>query len=76
MGRGQSSEAPPRYANVVQSLGPGPLLECLFAERAQGRTAALLHYYGFTIAWRYGDWNGERLTAASPSIIVVCSKRA
>jgi SAM-dependent methyltransferase len=38
--------------------------------------AALLHYNGFTIARRYGDWNGEPLTAASPSIIVVCRKRA
>ena len=37
--------------------------------------AALLHYNGFTIARRYGDWNGEPLTAASPSIIVVCRKR-
>jgi SAM-dependent methyltransferase len=37
---------------------------------------ALLHYNGFTIARRYGDWNGEPLTAASPSIIVVCRKRA
>ena len=38
--------------------------------------AALLHYNGFTIARRYGDWDGEPLTAASPSIIVVCRKRA
>jgi hypothetical protein len=37
---------------------------------------ALLHYNGFTIARRYGDWNGEPLTAASRSIIVVCRKRA
>ncbi len=38
--------------------------------------AALLHYNGFTIVRWYGDWNGEPLTAASPSIIVVCRKRA
>src|SRR5918997_236068 len=36
--------------------------------------AALLHHNGFTIARRYGDWDGEPLTAASPSIIVVCRK--
>ncbi len=36
--------------------------------------AALLHYNGFTIARQYGDWNLETLTAASPSIIVVCRK--
>ncbi len=38
--------------------------------------AALLHYNGFTIERRYGDWNLEPLTAASPSIIVVCRRRA
>ena len=37
--------------------------------------AALLHYNGFTIIRQYGDWNGEPLTAASPSMIVVCSHR-
>lgn len=37
--------------------------------------AALLHYNGFTIVRRYGDWDGEPLTASSPSIIVVCRKR-
>jgi SAM-dependent methyltransferase len=37
--------------------------------------AALLHYNGFTIVRQYGDWNGESLTAASTSIIVVCRKR-
>ena len=37
--------------------------------------AALLHHNGSTIARRYGDWDGESLTAASPSIIVVCRKR-
>lgn len=37
--------------------------------------AALLHGNGFTILRQYGDWNGEPLTAASPSIIVVCRKR-
>ena len=38
--------------------------------------AALLYYNGFTIIRQYGDWNREPLTAASPSIIVVCRKRA
>ena len=38
--------------------------------------AALLYYNGFTILRQYGDWNLEPLTAASPSIIVVCRKRA
>ena len=37
--------------------------------------AALLHYNGFTIIRQYGDWNLEPLTAASPSIIVVCRKQ-
>lgn len=37
--------------------------------------AALLHYNGFSILRRYGDWNEEPLTAASPSIISVCRKR-
>lgn len=37
--------------------------------------AALLHYHGLTIIRQYGDWNGEPLTATSPSIIVVCRKR-
>jgi len=37
--------------------------------------AALLHYNGFSIQRQYGDWNLEPLTAASPSIIVVCGKR-
>jgi hypothetical protein len=37
--------------------------------------AALLHYNGFTIERRYGDWNLEPLTAGSGSIIVVCRKR-
>jgi SAM-dependent methyltransferase len=36
--------------------------------------AALLHYNGFTLLRQYGDWNLEPLTAASPSIIVVCGK--
>jgi ubiquinone/menaquinone biosynthesis C-methylase UbiE len=35
---------------------------------------ALLHYNGFIIVRQYGDWNLEPLTAASPSIIVVCCK--
>jgi SAM-dependent methyltransferase len=38
--------------------------------------AALLYYNGFTIIRQYGDWNLEPLTAASPSIISVCRKRA
>ncbi len=37
---------------------------------------ALLHYNGFTIIRQYGDWNLEPLTAESPSILVVCRKRA
>ena len=37
--------------------------------------AALLYYNGFSILRQYGDWNLEPLTAASPSIIVVCRKR-
>ncbi len=37
--------------------------------------AALLHRNGLTIVRQYGDWNGEPLTATSPSIIVVCRKR-
>lgn len=38
--------------------------------------AALLDYHGFTLLRQYGDWNQEPLTATSPSIIVVCRKRA
>jgi len=38
--------------------------------------AALLHYNGFTILRRYGHWNEEPLSAASPSIISVCRGRA
>ena len=37
---------------------------------------ALLHYNGFEVVRRYGDWNLEPLGAASPSIIVVCRKVA
>lgn len=37
--------------------------------------AALLHRNGLTVVRQYGDWNGEPLTANSPSIIVVCRKR-
>lgn len=37
--------------------------------------AALLRHNGLTIVRRYGDWDGEPLTAASPSIIAVCRKR-
>jgi SAM-dependent methyltransferase len=36
---------------------------------------ALLHYSGFDSLRQYGDWNLEPLSAASPSIIVVCGKR-
>lgn len=36
---------------------------------------ALLHYNGFRIERQYGDWNGEPLSATSPSIISVCRKR-
>jgi len=37
--------------------------------------AALLHYNGFSIIRRYGDWNLEPLIADSKSIIAVCRKR-
>ncbi len=37
---------------------------------------ALMHYNGFAIIRQYGDWNLEPLAADSPSIIVVCRKRA
>ena len=36
---------------------------------------ALLHYNGFDIVQRYGDWDLSPLTAVSHSIIVVCRKR-
>ena len=36
---------------------------------------ALLLHNGFTVVRRCGDWDGEPLTATSPSIIVVCRKR-
>lgn len=36
--------------------------------------ASLLHHNGLTIARQYGDWDGEPLTATSPSIITVCRK--
>lgn len=36
---------------------------------------ALLHHSGFSIIRQYGDWDLEPLSAASPSIIVVCRKR-
>jgi SAM-dependent methyltransferase len=38
--------------------------------------AALLYYNGFRIARQYGDWTGEPLSAASPSIISVCQWHA
>lgn len=34
--------------------------------------ATLLHYNGFAIERQYGDWDLSPLSAASPSIIVVC----
>jgi SAM-dependent methyltransferase len=37
---------------------------------------ALLAHNGFTVLRRYGDWGGEPLTAASPSIILVCRRSA
>ena len=37
---------------------------------------AVLHHNGFSIARWYGDWDLQPLSAASPSIIVVCRKRA
>ncbi len=38
--------------------------------------AGLLHYNGFEIIRQYGDWNGQPLTADSPSIIAICRKQA
>jgi SAM-dependent methyltransferase len=35
--------------------------------------AALLAHHGFQIERQYGDWNGEPLSAASRSIILVCA---
>ncbi len=35
---------------------------------------ALLHYNGFSVIRRYGDWDLEPLSADSKSIIVVCRK--
>ena len=37
--------------------------------------AALLHHNGFALLRQFGDWSLEPLSAASPSIIVVCRKR-
>lgn len=37
--------------------------------------AALLHGNGFAIARQHGDWDGQPLTATSPSVISVCRKR-
>lgn len=37
--------------------------------------AALLHYNGFNVIRRYGDWDSGPLSAESPSIISVCRKR-
>lgn len=34
---------------------------------------ALLDYHGFRIVQQQGDWNGNPLTGASPSIITVCT---
>jgi 2-polyprenyl-3-methyl-5-hydroxy-6-metoxy-1,4-benzoquinol methylase len=36
---------------------------------------ALLHYNGFRIDQQFGDWNGEPLSASSPSIISICNAR-
>jgi SAM-dependent methyltransferase len=36
---------------------------------------ALLHYNGFDVVRRYGDWDLSPLSATSHSIIVVCRKR-
>jgi SAM-dependent methyltransferase len=36
--------------------------------------AALLHGHSFAIARQVGDWDGQPLTATSPSIITVCRK--
>jgi 2-polyprenyl-3-methyl-5-hydroxy-6-metoxy-1,4-benzoquinol methylase len=36
---------------------------------------ALLHYNGFQVLSRYGNWQQEPLTATSPEMIFVCRKR-
>ena len=36
---------------------------------------ALLHYNGFEVLQQYGNWNKERLSASSPSIISICKVR-
>jgi hypothetical protein len=38
--------------------------------------ATLLHSQGFAVIRQYGDWTCEPVDAESPSIIVVCRKRA
>jgi SAM-dependent methyltransferase len=35
---------------------------------------ALLHYNGFTVLQRYGDWDRSPLADGSPNIILVCKK--
>jgi len=37
---------------------------------------ALLHYNGFQIHARYGNWQQDPLTADSPAMVLVCKKRA
>jgi len=37
---------------------------------------ALLHYNGFEVVQRYGNWNKEALSATSPSIISICKVQA
>jgi hypothetical protein len=44
MGRGQSSEASPVDADVVQGLSLGPLLKGPFVDLKERRTAALTHW--------------------------------
>jgi hypothetical protein len=51
------------YAAPARETG-GPVLEIACGT---GRVA-------IPIARQYGDWNGGRLTATSPSIVVVCRK--
>jgi SAM-dependent methyltransferase len=81
----------PRWANLTTRAEEYDGLFALLETRERERTRttriavrftfpreleALLHYNGFALVRQYGDWNMELLTAASPSIIVVCRKRA
>jgi SAM-dependent methyltransferase len=51
---------------------PAPLARRLFFPQ---ELEALLHYNGFAVAQRYGDWDGSDLTQESPRLIFVCARR-